>query len=247
MQLLMAGLAHELNTPIGAIRSYRDVIQRVTARLAEILADDVVDEAEIEQLRGLVSTLGEVVEIDGVAVDVISDLVASVRSCWQIDEAACRCVDLHAGLDGMLLLLGHEIKHRIEVVKEYGEVPPVECFPSQVNQVFMNLILNASQAIHDAGTITIRTRLTGATVVVEIADTGSGIEPENLGRIFDTGFTTKSTKSGMGLGLRICKEIIEGQGGRIEVESEPGVGSVFVTRLPRPHGFLHRRPCRVAA
>lgn len=232
LQQLMAGLAHELNTPLGAIRSNRDVLQRAINRLLHILADDVVDDSEIEQIRGLVRTLDEVVEIDQVAVDVITDLVASARSLWHTDEAAKRSVDLHELLDSTLLLLGHELKHRIEVEKEYGDVPAVECSPGQVNQVFMNLILNASQAIAERGTITIRTRSTGGYAVVEISDTGPGVSPESLERIFDVGFTTKRTKSGTGLGLGICKDIIERQGGRIEVESAPGEGSTFRVLLP---------------
>jgi two-component system NtrC family sensor kinase len=229
---LMAGLAHELNTPLGAIRSNRDVLQRVISRLSDILADEVVDDSEIEQIRGLVKTLGEVVAVDHVAVDVITGLVASVRNFGRPDEVTKRRVDLHDGLESTLLLLGHELKHRIEVVKEYGDLPQIECFPSRVNQVFMNLILNASQAIGDEGTITIKTYSSDQHAVVEISDTGSGIAPGDLGRVFDAGFTTKKTKSGMGLGLRICKDIIERQGGTIEVESTPGAGATFRVLLP---------------
>lgn len=232
LQQLMAGLAHELNTPLGAIRSNRDVLQRAISRLLDILADEVVDEAEIEQIRGLVKMLDEVVEIDQVAVDAITDLVASARSFWQTDEVAKRRVDLHDVLNSTLLLLGHELKHRIEVVKDYGDIPKVECFPGQVGQVFMNLVLNASQAIAETGTITIRTHASDGYVAVEVSDSGSGIAPDDLERIFDVGFTTKRTKSGMGLGLGICKSIIERQGGRIEVESRPGEGSTFRVLLP---------------
>lgn len=232
LRQLMAGLAHELNTPLGAIRSNRDVLQRAVSRLLEILADDVVDQAEIDQIRGLVKTLDEVVEIDQVAVDLITDLVASARGLWHTDQAAKRSVDLHEVLDSTLLLLGHELKHRIEVIKQYGDVGQVECHSGPVNQVFMNLILNASQAIGEQGTITIRTFNSDGYAVVEINDTGSGIAPENLECIFDVGFTTKRTKSGMGLGLGISKEIIERQGGRIEVESTPGEGTTFRVSLP---------------
>jgi two-component system NtrC family sensor kinase len=232
LQQLMAGLAHELNTPLGAIRSNRDVLQKAISRLLDILADDVVDDSEIEQIRGLVRTLDEVVEIDQVAVDVITDLVASARNLWHTDEAVKRRIDLHKVLDSTLMLLGHELKHRIEIIKDYGEVPAVECFPAQLNQVFMNLVLNASQAIADKGTITIRIRSSGDFAVVEVSDTGRGIAPADLERIFDVGFTTKRTKSGMGLGLGISRNIIERQGGRIEVESTPGEGSTFRVLLP---------------
>lgn len=232
LQQLMAGLAHELNTPLGAIRSNRDVLQRAISRLLEILADDVVDDSEIDQIRGLVNTLDEVVEVDQVAVDLITDLVASARRLWHTDEATKRTVDLHRLLDSTLLLLGHELKHRIEVVKEYGDVPAVECYVGQLNQVLMNLILNASQAISEKGTITIRTYSSNGYAVIEIRDTGPGIAPDNLERIFDVGFTTKPTKSGMGLGLGISRDIIERQGGRIEVESTHGEGATFRVLLP---------------
>ncbi len=201
-------------------------------RLSDILADEVVDDDEIDQIRDLVKTIGEVIDVDQVAVDVISDLVASVRDCWRTDLATMRPVDLHEGLESTLLLLRHELKHRIEVVREYGELPVVECYPSQVNQVFMNLILNASQAMSGSGTITIRTYRSDDQVAVEISDTGAGIAAEDLERIFDAGFTTKGTKSGMGLGLRICREIIESHGGGIEVESTVGKGSTFRILLP---------------
>ncbi len=230
VQSLLAGLAHELNAPLGAIRSNRDVLGRAVRRLSDILADEIVDEAEIEHIRELVKTIGEVIQIDKVAVEAISDLVASVRACWRPFQSSC--VDLHEGLDNMLLLLRHELKHRIEVVKEYGDLPAVECFPSQINQVFMNLLLNASQAIDDTGTITIRTYRRNDQVAVEIQDSGSGIPAENRERIFQSDFTTKGRKSGMGLGLKICREIVERQGGSIEVESEVGEGSTLRVLLP---------------
>ncbi len=232
LQLLLAGLAHELNAPLGAIQSNRDVLQRAIQRVNDILADEKVDEEEIEHIRGLVKTIGEVIEIDQIAVKAINDVVAGVRACWRPDPSVLRCVDLHEGLETTLLLLRHELKHRIEVVKEYGDLPPVECYPNQINQVFVNLLLNASQAISGPGTVTVRTYRSGDQVAVEIADSGLGIAPENLGRIFESGFTTKGTKSGMGLGLKICREIVERQGGAIEVESKLGEGSTFKVRLP---------------
>jgi signal transduction histidine kinase len=232
LQVLMAGLAHEMNTPIGAIRGNRDVLQRVVQRLSDILADDDVDDSEIEQIRDLVRTLREVIDVDHVAVDAISNLVSCASAFWKTDAATFRSVDLHEGLESTLLLLGHELKHRIEVVREYGDVPAVECYPSQMNQVFMNLMLNASQAISGSGVVTIRTYSTGEQAVVEISDSGSGIAPEHFEEVFALGYTTKETASGMGLGLQICEEIMEQHRGRIEVESTVGTGSTFRVLLP---------------
>jgi signal transduction histidine kinase len=229
---LLAGLAHELNTPLGAIRSNRDVLRRVTRRLSDIVADDTIDRSEVEQVRELVAKLVEIVEIDRAAVDFMRDVIVSARACWRPDEKTVRCVDLHEGLDSVLLLLRHQFGGRIEVVREYGDLPDVECYPSQVNQVFLNLLLNACQAIPESGTVTIRSRLDRGRVAVEIIDTGTGIDPELLDRIFEPGFTTKGERSGMGLGLDICRRIIEEQGGTIEVRSTPGTGSTFTVMLP---------------
>ena len=118
------------------------------------------------------------------------------------------------------------------MVRDYGDLPPVECRPQQVNQLFMNLLLNAAQAIRGAGTITLRTRPAGAEVVVEVDDTGAGIAPEALEHVFEPGFTTKGGRVGMGLGLTICRQIAEQHRGRIEVRSEPGRGSTFRVLLP---------------
>ncbi len=229
---LLAGLAHELNTPLAAILSNRDVLQRVARRLSEIVAGDTVASADAEEARHLVRKLAEVVEIDRAAVDFMRDAVVSARACWSPDEEAVRCVDLHDGLESVLLLLRHRLGRGIEVVREYADLPDVECYPSQVNQVFLNLLLNACQAIPGSGTITIRSRLDGDRVAVDISDTGSGMPPDLLDRIFEPGFTTKKEGSGMGLGLSICRRIIESQGGSIAVQSTPGVGSTFTVMLP---------------
>jgi signal transduction histidine kinase len=232
LQLLLAGLVHELNTPVGVIQSNRDVLRLAIGKVTAILADGVVDDEAIEQLRDLGETITEVIEIDQVAVGVISQLVAALRDCWRMDEAGICCVDLRDGIESTLVLLSHEIKHRIDVVKEYEDLPAVVCHPSRTNQVFMNLLLNASQAIEKEGTITIRTYMKNGSAVVEISDTGSGIEPARLAGIFEAGFTTKGEKSETGMGLRISREIIEQQGGAIEAESIVGKGSTFRVMLP---------------
>jgi len=117
-------------------------------------------------------------------------------------------------------------------VKDYGKIPDVECYPNQLNQVFMNLLMNASQAIESKGTVTLTTRATGNEVVVTIHDTGKGIARHNLKRIFDPGFTTKGVGVGTGLGLSIVHRIVEQHGGRLEVESEEGNGATFRLFLP---------------
>jgi two-component system, NtrC family, sensor kinase len=141
-------------------------------------------------------------------------------------------VDLHEGIESTLTLLEHLIKDRIQVVKNYGELPKVQCYASQINQVFANVLTNAVQAIGDAGSITITTRQDGSWILIQVADTGVGIKPEHLERIFDPGFTTKGVGVGTGLGLSITYRIIENHQGSIHVESEPGRGTTFTLRLP---------------
>lgn len=166
------------------------------------------------------------------AVSRIVKIVKSLKSFARLDQAELEFVDLHEGIDSTLTLLQHLLKDRIELIKNYGQLPELRCYVSQINQVFMNLLTNAAQAIPGRGTITITTRHEGNFAVIEIADTGSGIAPEHLTHIFDPGFTTKGVGVGTGLGLAISYRIIENHRGSIAVESEPGKGTTFTVRLP---------------
>jgi signal transduction histidine kinase len=140
--------------------------------------------------------------------------------------------DIHVGLESTLTIVWNELKHKCEVKKEFGTLPQVYCLPSQINQVFMNLLVNAAQAIQTRGVITIRTGSADNQVWIEISDTGSGIPADILPRIFDPFFTTKPIGSGTGLGLPVSYGIIEHHHGKIEVNSEVGKGSTFRVILP---------------
>ncbi len=229
---LIAGIAHELNTPMGAIHSNHDVIRRALLKLQDILADEVVTPDELQEVRRVVRAMRSVLRTNRIAVDRMVQLVGSLRNFGRLDGSDVAQVDLHEGMNGTILLLGHELTG-IKVVKDYGDLPQVRCHPSRVNQVFMNLVHNGVQAMAGSGRLTITTRANpDEMVTVAVSDTGRGIDPETLERIFEPGFTTKGGRIGMGLGLAISGEIVRRHGGTIAVETEVGKGTTFTVRLP---------------
>lgn len=229
---LIRGVAHEINTPLGALSSNDDVTRRALRRLQVILADEVVDQHELAEVRRIVKAVNGVQETNTMAVERMQALVRNLRTFGRPDRSELDHVDLHEGLDSTLRLLTHQLEDRIRVERAFGELPLVECWANEVNQVFMNLLGNAIHAIPDQGTITIRTRRVGDRAVIEVADTGCGIPEENLDRIFEPGFTTRGGRVGMGLGLLISSRIVERHAGRLSVESEVGRGTTFTLELP---------------
>jgi signal transduction histidine kinase len=216
---LVAGVAHEINTPLGAITSNVDVVLRGLGKLGAPRADAV-------------RVLDELLRTTAQACQRISAIVKNLKNFARLDEAEWKPADLREGMDSTLALVEHLHRGRITIVREYGAVPLIACHPGQLNQVFMNLLVNAIQAIAGSGTIRIRIGVEGAQVWIDVEDTGSGIAPEHLPRIFDPGFTTKGVGVGTGLGLPICHQIVTAHAGTIGVTSQPGVGSTFSVRLP---------------
>ena len=231
---LVAGVAHEINTPLGALKSNIDIFTRVTDKLKDL----IFDPERSSEFRECPDTLKRLSSLETLnshnqtAIDRIVTIVTSLRKFARLDEAELDEVDLHEGLENTLILVQHELKNRIEVLKDYGKLPLIKCYPNQLNQVFMNLLVNASHAIQGHGKIFIRTYHENETVVVEIRDTGKGISKENLHRIFDPGFTTKGVGVGTGLGLSIVYQILKDHKGKIQVESELGQGTTFRIILP---------------
>lgn len=230
---LVAGIAHEINTPVGAIHSMHDTLVRAVDKLKQVIEEDFPEDARVHQgLQKALKIIGESNRVIESGTQRVTTIVRSLRNFARLDEDERKEVDLHAGLEDTLMLVFHDIKNRIEIERDYGELPLVPCYPGRLNQVFLNILNNAQQAIEGKGTIRVRTRVVGAEVRVEIADSGSGIAAEQLKRIFEPGFTTKGVGLGTGLGLSICWKIVEEHGGRIEVESEVGEGTVFAVVLP---------------
>ena len=201
-------------------------------KLCETLDNAPPDVKEDPALKNAVEVLQNVGKINKTACERIVKIVRSLRNFARLDEAERKPADLHEGIESTLTIVHHGIKNRIEVVRDYGDIPEVECFPDQLNQVFMNILVNAAHAIEGTGKITIRTRTDGENVALGFSDTGRGISPQNLSKIFDPGFTTKGVGVGSGLGLPICYRIVKEHGGRIDVQSEPGQGTTFTVTLP---------------
>ena len=244
---LAAGVAHEINNPIAFVNSNLGTLRAYVEDLLKIIAAYELSESEMHPAALLaMHELKQQIDIAYLREDVGSLLTESmsglqrVKSIVQalldfshVDEAVKQWADLEAGLDSTLNVVWNTLKERAEIVKEYGGIPPVECFPAQVNQVFMNLLMNAGQAIEGRGRITLRTGFDAANVWIEVQDNGAGIRPEHLDRIFDPFFSTKPVGTGTGLGLSISYGIVSRHGGRIEVNSQPGSGASFKVLLPR--------------
>jgi PAS domain S-box-containing protein len=245
---LAAGVAHELNNPIGFVHSNLGSLDGYLKDLFAIIdACEVVDPrsaGECPQLAAVHRLMTEkdytYIKTDIAALMAESkDGLARVRKIVQdlkdfsrVGEAEWQWADLRKGLDSTLNIVWNELKYKCKVNKEYGELPDIHCLPSQLNQVFMNLLVNAGQAIVERGEITIRTGQDGDRVWVEVADSGAGIPQENLNRIFEPFFTTKPVGKGTGLGLSLSYGIVVKHRGRIEVTSEVGKGSTFRVVLP---------------
>ncbi len=252
---MVAGVAHEINTPLGYARSntrmvrssleeLRDVITVQDQALRLLTAEQATEQqvaqalAQAQQRRDAINPTELVVDLDTLLDDAnhgltqIAELVSSLKDFSRVDRSRADLFNLHDGLDSALKICHNILKDRIEVVREYGDIPEIECAPSQINQVFLNLLTNAAQAIDGQGRIVIRTAAENGGVTVRVADSGCGMPEEVRAKIFEPFFTTKDVGKGTGLGLSIVYRIIEDHGGRIEVQSEPGKGSEFIIRLP---------------
>ncbi len=231
---LVAGVVHEMNTPIGVIRSAADVSARSVSNIMEVLEkSQTFDEIRnSRKLRGSLKALQNDVPVAIAASERITRIVNSLKSFARLDEAVFQITDLHEGLESILTLLDQDLEGRISVVKEYGEIPLLACYPGELNQMFMNLLTNAVQAIERNGTITIRSFVEKGNVHVQIKDTGIGVSSERIKELFDPSFTKKGHRVKAGLGLFASYNIIQKHHGEIKVESEVGKGSTFTVILP---------------
>ncbi|MFL5349186.1 MAG: ATP-binding protein [Hyalangium sp.] len=250
---MAAGIAHEINNPVSYVTSNLKTLEQYATLLGPLLGSlrELVEAPgseprtlSAEQRQGL-RRLWEQAEAEQLLTDMpeliqesltgtrrIKEIAQSLRSFAREDDGKPQVVDLNAELESTLRMVGNELKYKCEVKRDFGPLPRITCHPTQLVQVFTNLLLNAGQALEQWGEIRIRTRQQGDEVVVEISDTGKGMTQETISKLFTPFFTTKPRGQGTGLGLSISRDIVTRHGGRLEVQSEPGRGSTFTLFLP---------------
>lgn len=251
---LAAGVAHEINNPIayvlsnlGTLQEYVEVFQSVIrgyqATAEAAVAGDreevgrsverVRDYQNRERYDEILADIGELFDDSGEGLLRVKDIVQNLKSFVRLDEAEVKEADLNESLQTTLKVVANELRYKCDVKLKLGEIPRLRCYAGQLNQVFMNLLMNAAQAIGDHGEVTISTWSAENDICVSVNDTGKGIPPENLSKLFTPFFTTKPVGAGTGLGLSISYGIVQKHGGRIEVASEVGRGTTFTVILPQ--------------
>ncbi|ACF14109.1 integral membrane sensor signal transduction histidine kinase [Chloroherpeton thalassium ATCC 35110] len=269
---MVAGLAHEVNTPLGFVKNNVEVIERnhgifsqaieENQKLVKKLTDGDVDDLQEQLFKvmevsepinsfNLIEKTRHRIDESIMGLDRISELIINLKNFSRLDEAEAKTAQINECIDSSLIIAKNVVKHRAEVEKDYDPNAVAECFPAQLNQVFLNLITNAAQAIEvdssengvserKVGKIIITTAIENDFVLIKFQDNGKGISPENLKRVFEPFFTTKPVGEGTGLGLAIVMKIIEHHGGKITVKSGVGKGTVFEVRIPKKLSEKHK-------
>ena len=244
---LAAGVAHEINNPVAYVNSNLTTLQVYLADMLKILSayeqgekeTTAATQAKVSELKKKIDItflredIGKLISESVEGLQRVKSIVQDLKDFSHVGESEKQMANIEQGLDSTLNVVWNELKYKTEVIKEYGGIPEIECMPTQLNQVFMNLLINAAQAIEVHGRITLRTGQDGENVWVEVEDTGAGIDPQNMARIFEPFFTTKPVGKGTGLGLSMSYAIVQKHSGRIELRSELGKGSVFRVILPQ--------------
>ncbi|MDD2707798.1 MAG: ATP-binding protein [Verrucomicrobiae bacterium] len=254
---LAAGVAHEINNPVGFVRSNLGTLQEYTEAFKKLhslcvtLVDavgngDIVRQQMIvrqiqsldqkENLDFIMGDIGHLLKESMDGADRVKEIVLNLKSFARLDEAELKDANINECIESTLKIIWNELKYKCRVSKKLGDLPSIQCYPGQINQVLMNLLVNAAQSIPEKGDIAIETEAREREIIIRISDTGKGIAPENMPKLFTPFFTTKPTGKGTGLGLSISYGIIQKHRGSIEAASEEGKGTTFTIRLPIGNG-----------
>jgi len=242
---LASGMAHEINNPLGyvssnlssltnCIKDVLPVLQCLSAGKNRPDPEGALQAASKLDLEFVLSDLPQCLQETAEGLKRVLKIVDDLKTFAREDSEAKEVADVNQILDGAVAIMWNQVKYKAEITREYGDLPGLPCYPSQLGQLFLNLVLNAAQAIEKDGHIVLRTAISGGSLVIEVEDDGRGMPPEVQKKIFDTFYTTKPRGEGTGLGLSIAKRIAERHAGSIEVTSQAGRGSLFRVTLPRP-------------
>jgi two-component system NtrC family sensor kinase len=244
---LAAGVAHEINNPIGYVSSNLNTLSKYLERLTGFFTSqtEIVERATGPEVQKELADLRQSLRIDHTIKDIgpliietldgtsrVGKIVQDLNTFSRVDTGESCMADVSECLESAINIVWNELKYKVTMHRDYESIPPIKCYPQQLNQVFINLLINAGHAIEGKGHLTVTTRAHESSVYISIADTGSGIAPEHLSRIFEPFFTTKEVGKGTGLGLSITYDIIKKHQGDIAVDSKVGKGTTFTVRLP---------------
>ena len=252
---MVAGIAHELNNPVNFIQGNLEPVQEYIRDLLNIIGlyqqyfphppRQLATELEEADLDFIQHDLPKIIGSMRTGSDRIRNIVLSLRNFSRLDEADCKVVNIHEGIESALVVLQHRFRRSVssqteqqetQLIKDYGNLPPIECYPGQMNQVFMHILDNALDALHDSDrtipTLRIHTQYEGDRCLIKIADNGSGIPKHHLSQIFNPFFTTKPVGEGTGLGLAVSYQTVKHHHGRLTCTSTPGQGTEFVIDIP---------------
>ena len=264
---LAAGVAHEINNPTGFVSSnlktlyeyiqdlkdltkeYRKLVEKLkqnpdTDGILFAVSDEVKRLSELEEeidLDFVLKDIFELIEESLEGTERIKKIVLDLKDFAHPGEDKPKLADINQNMDSTINVVWNELKYKADVAKDYGELPQIQCYPQLLNQVFLNLLINAAQSIEDRGEIKIKTRADNGYVEIMISDTGCGISKENLPRIFDPFFTTKKIGKGTGLGLNVAYNIVKKHQGKIDVKSDAGKGTTFIIRIPTAKSYRLRQ------
>lgn len=244
---LAAGVAHEINNPMGFISSNLETLGKYADRLRQFMAvqDEVLKGVADPEAIGMLAEARKRLKIDYVLDDIpalvaesndgavrVRTIVQNLKGFSRTDLAEMEPANINECLERAISIAWNELKYKVTLERDFGELPTVNCYPQQLGQVFLNFLVNAAHAIEQHGEIKVSTRVGEGNVLISVTDTGCGIPAENIDRIFEPFFTTKEIGTGTGLGLAISYEIVKSHGGTIDVDSQVGRGTTFTVRLP---------------
>jgi signal transduction histidine kinase len=259
---MIAGVAHELNTPIGFVKSNVEVVRELLGEHRQLigkclqgfdvmLAADLNNPQMVEPMRRALTKVRAALAADARLTDgdellkdsvdglvQIANLVKNLKGFARVDRDGMDALDLNECVESALTIAAHQLRDRVEVVRELGQLPKINGVASQINQVLLNLITNAAQAMDEGGTLTVASRRSGDQVEIDVTDTGSGIPDDVMPKIFDPFFTTKPVGEGTGLGLSIVHKIVQSHGGSIKVRTAARKGTTFTISFPIDHALL---------